>query len=249
MNPRALLLGAFVLAGTALCVALGFWQLARWREKRALNEDLRAAATTRPFQAGRSAPSLEDVRGRYVAVSGVYDERRQVLMGGGLRDEVPGVDLFTPLVLEDGSAILVERGWLPADQPDAVRLDALAEPGPRRVVGYPEAIPREGRPPPLVARPSGAATALWARRLDRDTLSARLGYAFAPYTLRQAPGPGVPPRPLRSWPPPYDEGTHLGYAVQWFAFAIILLGGSVWLALQRRVPRGGAAISQPSPAP
>ena len=170
-------------------------------------------------------------------------------MGGGLRDETPGVDLFTPLVLGDGSAILVNRGWLASDQPDAVRLGELSEPGPQRVVGYPEPIRGHGPSPALVARPSGGATALWARRLDVDSLSARLGYRLASYTLRQAPGPGVPPRPLRSWPQPYDEGTHLGYAVQWFAVGLILLGGSAWLSWQRSSSRGAASISQPSRTP
>ena len=52
--------------------------------------------------------------------------------------------------------------------------------------------------------------------------------------MRQAPGPGVPLQPQRERPEPWDEGMHLGYAIQWFSIGTILLVGSLWLAWQRR---------------
>ena len=105
------------------------------------------------------------------------------------------------------------------------------------------------RPSPGM-RPLGTVRAdsatLWSMRsLDRDSLAARFPYTLAGFVVRQLPGEGVPDHPLRTPPRPYDETMHLSYAVQWFTFAAILLGGSVILAFTRR--RGGVAVAPPKP--
>ena len=233
MRLRALLLAALVLGGTLLCARLGLWQLSRWRYKQGLNARLRAAERVAPLSAG-GAPPLAAVRGRYLALQGRYDERHQIVIGGHVRGDVPGVEVITPLVLADGSAVLVNRGWIPAAVAGPVSLAPFAEPGPQRVVGYPESLAAGRRGPPLAVRTTADGTVFWGRDLDLDTLSARLPYRLAPYALRQAPGAGVPARPARARPEPLDEGMHLGYAIQWFCFGAILLGGSIALAWQRR---------------
>ena len=245
MKLRAVLIAALVLAGAALCVRLGVWQLGRWRAKQALNARLRAAAALPPLEAKGASPPWTAVRGRYLAIAGRYDERHQVVIGGHLHEDVPGVEVVTPLVLEDGSAVLVDRGWIPVAVAGPVSLAPYAEPGPHRVVGYPESLIAGRGGPRLAARVTDSGTVYWSRALDLDTLAARLPYRLAAYALRQAPGPGVPARPERSRPEPLDEGMHLGYAIQWFSFAAILLGGSLWLAWQRPRRPAAGGISPP----
>jgi surfeit locus 1 family protein len=247
MKLRAMLIAVLVLAGVALCARLGLWQLSRWQYKRALNARLAEAERLPPLRALR-APPFAQVRGRYLELPGRYDERAQVVIGGHLRQDVPGIEVITPLVLEDGTAVLVNRGWVPVAAAGPVSLAPYDEPGPRRVTGYPESLLTGRRSPPLAVRTMASGTVYWSRDLDLDTLAARLPYALAPYVLRQAPGPGVPAQPLRTRPEPWDEGMHLGYAVQWFSFALILLGGSIWLAfLRARAPAGPPISSRPAP--
>ena len=231
MKPRTFLLALLVLAGAALCARLGFWQISRWRQKQEWNRALRAAENAPPWKVDLLPAEYAGVRGRCLEVTGRYDESRQVLIGGRTSKETPGVDVITPLMTA-GGVVLVDRGWIPIAGRDVVDLGAFREPGVRTVVGVPE--PLAARPgPPLVVRVDPSGTTLWARRLDLDSLAARLGHPLLPYLIRQRPGPGVPARPARSLPTPGDEGTHLGYAIQWFAFAFILLAGSGWPVISR----------------
>ena len=52
---------------------------------------------------------------------GRFDLDRQIVKVGRPMDGIPGVVVIAPLVLGDGSAILVERGWAPS--PDARRVE------------------------------------------------------------------------------------------------------------------------------
>jgi surfeit locus 1 family protein len=226
------LLAALILA--ALCVRLGFWQLSRREEKRSLNRAQRAAAALPAIRAGAEPPPLDSVEGRRASFEGHFDSTRHVLLAGRSRSGVPGVLVVTPLLLQGESAVLVDRGWLPAPDAATARPQDFPEPGRLQVVGAVEALGRGRGGPPLRMREQDGVTLLSARWLDHDTLAARLPYALAPYVVHQLPGPGVPPRPARAEPRPRDEAMHLGYAIQWFSFAAILLGGAVALSRKRR---------------
>jgi surfeit locus 1 family protein len=71
-------------------------------------------------------------------------------------------------------------------------------------------------------------------KVDLAKIQSQLPYPIAPdYLLLQKQTPAQPggspvPAPL----PTLTEGPHLGYAIQWFAFAIIALAGFVILALR-----------------
>ncbi len=234
MRVRDLVFGVLVLAVAVLCVRLGFWQVSRYHQKQRMNAALRATLAAPPVAIGAGAAPLDSVRDRRVRVAGAYDETRQVLLAGRVVEGTPGVEVVTPLVLADGSAVLVDRGWLPAA--DAVTADpgGSPEPGRRDVTGIARAIPRGAeRGRPMRRIPSSAGLAWSARALDLDSLAGRFPYALAPYVVSQAPGPGVPERPVRQPPQPFDEGMHVSYAIQWFAFAAILAGGLVALAVTR----------------
>ena len=66
----------------------------------------------------------------------------------------------------------------------------------------------------------------WAR-LDRDALAPGCRTQLAPVYIRQAPDAALPRFPRRLEPIPIDDGPHLSYAIQWFAFALmaVVFGG------------------------
>lgn len=222
-----------VLASAAVCVRLGLWQLERRAYRQQANARLRSALAAPPVEldsvlAWGAAPD-----GRRVRAEGAFDESRQILLAGHAHGGVPGAEVVTPLRRPQGPAVLVNRGWLPTENAADLRPAQYREPGTRTVVGLLEPLPA-GVGAVLTPLERGDSSALWlGRRLDADTLRALMPYALAPYVLRELPAEGQPARPLRVAQPMGGEGVHLGYALQWFAFAALIAGGGGFLAARR----------------
>ena len=211
--------GAIVVAG--VCVRLGLWQIDRLGERRARNAEVNDARDRPPLEITGTGFAAESVANRRVTARGVYDYDRERLWRGRTYKGMPGVHILTPLRLSDGSAVLVDRGFVPS--PDAARIDLAAFRGA-------DSVQIEGFGAPL---PRG--------RADVDPVALRdsLPYALAPFGIALLPSPSAsvrprPPLPLE--PPALGNGPHLTYAVQWFSFAIIALVGTAALLLRGRVP-------------
>jgi cytochrome oxidase assembly protein ShyY1 len=146
----------------------------------------------------------------------------------------------TPLVLGDGSAVLVVRGWVPFRLQRAPVDDAAPPEDEVAVEGF--LVPDEGDGTTVPdARGS-------VGRLDVRGIASSLPYDVFRLPLqlqRQRPRPEE--LPLTVPPPEISEGPHLSYAIQWFVFATIAsLGGAILVRRERRYPRfriASAAIS------
>lgn len=222
---------AFLLA--SVFVRLGFWQLGRLEERRARNAAWSAAL--------EQPPVLLDARGwrlvesdpaafvnRRVRVAGVFDPAGEVVLRGRVHAGRPGVHLVTPLVVDGApGSVLVNRGWVPS--PDGARVDPrpLVEPGPRVVEGVLQQIPVTDDAGAPSRAGAGAERVLTFRRLDLATLRGRSDRPLLPLYVQQLPGTdsvrAAPP--VRVAIPALGEGSHLSYAVQWFAFAAIAVVG------------------------
>lgn len=232
LSARGVVAGALVVAAAVVCVLLGFWQLDRREQRRAFN-DVGLTALRLPALdlavAGADALLADDSKHLYrrAVARGTYDHSAEILLRGRAHDGRPGVHLVTPFRLADGgTTILVNRGWIPS--PDA----ATADPRPFRSAGetvvegilhlIPQA-PAEAMPVRINADGHFVTT---FRRLDRGTLSDTLGYPLPNLYLQKLPAghpAGELPFPVAA--PTFDEGPHLGYAIQWFSFAVIFLVG------------------------
>lgn len=229
-----------VLVTATTCTVLGFWQLGRYREREAVNAELRAAlaAPPRPLPADAGPGPALAAPGRWT-VRGRFDEARQFLLIGRSRDGYPGVHVVTPLLRDDGGpAVLVDRGFVPAD--DAATAVPPTEPdtAARAVTGLVEPIvPRPGNSM-WQASPS-ARMRLWSTRwLVADSVARALPYPVAAVVLRELEGEGVPAAPARSRAAMANTSMHLSYAGQWFFFALVALVGPFFLARARRRPAG-----------
>jgi len=225
VTPRARDVMGLVIAVTvaAGCVRLGVWQLDRLLQRRSRNAQVRAARE-RPAVEARAGLPADSAANRRVHAAGRYDYAHQQLWRARSYEGVPGVALVTPLLLADGSAVFVDRGW--AASLDAAHLDeqAYREPDTADVLGLGFPAPR-GR-----------------GDVDPARLQDSLPYPVLPFILQQLPPSAATGResfralyrPLRPglirWPPPpLDDGPHLSYAIQWFCFALIILVGSAVL--------------------
>jgi surfeit locus 1 family protein len=210
VQRRDLVAAAVAVVLAAACVRLGIWQLHRLAERRARNAAIAASMALPPLQVQGTLP-LDSARDRRVIASGRFDYSSEQTWPGRSYEGTPGVALLTPLRLSDGSAVLVDRGWVPS--PDAFHVDhsAYRESDSATVEGL-------AVPPPQTR--SGSYVQMTG---------------LLPYIVQlEKPVPGSRGLPRR-WPTPVlDEGPHLSYAIQWFSFAVITLVGTV--ALLRRRP-------------
>jgi len=236
LTARSLFLGALVVAATATCVRLGFWQLARMHQKHAIHAAQRELLARPPLELARALPITTPDAGSRVRVRGWWEASAQVLLSGRTHLGAAGVSLVSAVRLGSGDRVLVERGWLPtADARTAhpeLFPDSLAD-----ETGVVLPLERAAHPTPWVTLPSErTGTRVWsARALEPDSAAARFDGLLAPWMVRVLPDPArAPGAPI---PEDYvvpDESMHLSYAIQWFGFALIVSLGSLALALRRR---------------
>ncbi|CAN5162251.1 SURF1 family protein [soil metagenome] len=232
---RSLLVVLLGCTVAAVCVLLGFWQLDRLAQRRARNAAARSALALPPLVLDSAALAVvaagnQAMVGRRVEVSGSYAPAAEVILRGRSRDGWPGVHLVTPLrVTGTRWTLWVDRGWVPAA--DGANPESPHPPpsGRVRLAGLLGTLSGAGGAEPL--RPSADAT-VSVRRLDVADLAPRTPGALVPLVVERL-GDTLGASPLPARLPDLGNGPHLGYAVQWFAFASIALGGSVLLARQR----------------
>lgn len=230
---RTVLLVAALL-GAGVTARLGVWQLDRAAQKTALQTSLdeRQALPALPAtelartdeQAALQHHRRTELRGQWIAEATVYLENRQM-------DGRPGFFVVTPLRLTDGSALLVQRGWLPRDPQDRLRVQAPPLPAGDVVVRG-----RIAPPPARLYEIAPSASGVIRQNLDLAAFAREWRQPLRPLSLLQeAAGDGDPADTLRRrWPQPATGvDKHHGYAAQWFALSALIIGLYVWFQLLR----------------
>lgn len=221
LAPSLLLLPAM-----AAFIALGVWQLDRAGQKRELAATLDARAALPPALIGPAAVDPAALQYRRVEARGWFDAADQILIENRRQGGRTGFHVVTPLRIEASDVrVLVNRGWIPAD--------AKGAPGPAPAPAESVTVRGEGYVPsgPAIALARAEDAATWGARwpyLTVDLFAGRVGYPVHPLVILQ--DPADPHGFERSWTrEPPKEGMHIGYAIQWFAFAVIAL--VLWLRL------------------
>ena len=121
LKPLWILSHLFIIGVVVLMVNLGFWQLQRLDERKAFNAAMSAAIAQPAQPIGTLVPAgvnathdeVESVKYRSVSASGVYLVDQQVLVTNRTQNGAPGYWVLTPLDLGDGTALVINRGWIP----------------------------------------------------------------------------------------------------------------------------------------
>lgn len=206
----------------ALFIRLGFWQLDRYEQKRAYNALLAQRWAQEPFNLSREPlpADLKEMEYRRVTADGYFDYAHQIVLRGQVYRDTAGVVLVTPFVMSDNRAVLVARGWVPADRADPQFWPELEEPAGTPMIGLlrPSQTAPNGQP----SAPADAAQREWYR-IDIAAIQAQMPYQLEPVWIQQLPEPSRPldRLPVREEPMALDASTHMSYAVQWFSFAVI----------------------------
>jgi cytochrome oxidase assembly protein ShyY1 len=93
-------------------ISLGFWQLERAEYRDNLQQKILERKTYPPASLDTLPESKDDRRYLPVELHGYYDSERSFLLDNRIHAGRAGYHLYTPLLLDDGSAILVNRGFI-----------------------------------------------------------------------------------------------------------------------------------------
>jgi cytochrome oxidase assembly protein ShyY1 len=243
VSRRWLLFLAVVLLLAYACLLLGRWQWHRLESKKTnnaiirSNEDAPPAPVEQVLREGRNPETTQQYA--VVSATGTYDVGKTVIIRYQTDDHgQSGVDVVVPLVTANGTALLVDRGWV------ATTNQGLTDPS------------------QVPAPPSGTVTVTGSVRQNADGGSAQVvdGSARAISSTQIQPAIGIPvyggfvdlttetPAPTTplepAEPPDLSNGPHFFYALQWWFFGLLALFGFGYLAWEEATGRADQRRAQ-----
>ena len=217
-------------AAVALFLSLAIWQLRRGQFKEGLQDTL-ADRAVEPHIVTPALGPPPDLALYRAQATGTYLVQNQLLQDGHSHEQRPGYRVWTPLVLSNGSALLVDRGWIPADRSG---FDGSAPPGVVTVTGFWRSLPEPGvRLEGTINCPADAKfplVVLYPSAADVECLLKRPFLGGLLLLDPEAPGGFVREWTNLGFPPQ----RHYGYAVQWFALAVAAIAIFVLVNRRRR---------------
>lgn len=226
-----------VLLAAAL-VALGTWQVERLAWKR----DLIARVDARVH----AEPVPPPARADWGRINAADDEYRRVAIGGTLENDREtlvyastalgaGYWVMTPLRLADGTAILVNRGFVPTDRRDPASRTTGQVSGPVTVTG----LLRMTEPEGTLLRSNDVAADRWYSR-DVAAIAEKRGVrGIAPYFIDADATPNPGGMPVGGLTVVAFPNSHFVYAITWYVLAAMVAGLLVYVVLgEIRARRG-----------
>src|SRR5262245_14469970 len=187
-TPRWIGLCLLMILAASAMVRLGMWQLDRYHDRSATNARIDAAGVTppQPLASVLAGPGVTPNAGtgrvgpappgqavwQRVEVTGRYDTVHEILVRARTVHSQVGFEVLTPLVLADGTAVLIDRGWIAPAPAGAAAVPSVpaAPAGPVTVVGrVHRSESRGGAPEPFAGR-------LSVRRISPSALAPQLPY-------------------------------------------------------------------------
>lgn len=240
---RLLTLTVCALAAFALLVALGTWQVQRLHWKEDLIAERGAALAAPPIDVPATAEAARNLEFHRVRASGVFLHERELTVHGIERQRgTAGYLVVTPLRLENGRVVLVERGWVPIDQRDpAARPDGNPK-GPVTVEALVRLAP-PGKPGWFIPE-NDAARHEWFY-IDLAAMAGAAGIPEAlPFYLEAGPAPNPGGLPVGGQAATDLPNDHLQYALTWYALAAAL--AVIYLIVLRRERAATRKSASPS---
>ena len=227
LSRRWLLFALAVVLAAYATWWLGNWQFRRLDDRKAENtvirtNEHRAVAAVDDVLSPDADPSEQD-EWRVVSATGTYDAGQTVVVRYRNRDGAQGVDVVVPLVTADGTALLVDRGWLETDPSGADRGDIPdPPPGEVAVTGY---VRDNG------TGDSTRVSDLSARAISSDEIGPAIGhpvYGGFVELRSEDPEPETKLTPVEL--PELNNGPHFFYGLQWWFFGLLAIFGFGYLA-------------------
>lgn len=239
--PNWLLLPGLVLSIVVL-VGLGWWQWSRHLDAQAVEEryDERLALPAQRIESASDASGV-DLDFRRVTLVGTWDAEHAMTIVSRVRASRLGEEMVEPLVLADGTAVLVNRGWYPLEERDATRAALLAD----------STASLDGLARLEVGRGRLNSNGDWSG-FDVDAMASTLPYEVASWGViagsenSNATGANGP-YPLTGWERFANTIPHVQYALTWWGLAAAFVA-MVVVRARARASSNTESRSDPSAA-
>lgn len=242
LSARWLGLALIMVLAAATMVGLGLWQLDRYQTRSAVNDRIDAATAAEPVPlstvltappratAGVAGPAPEaEAAWTKVTVTGRYDPGHEILARARTVDGRVGFEVLTPMVLDGGTAILVDRGWIPPTGPGA----AAPPDVPAAPTGQVTVIGRIHAAESRAGAPERFGDMLAVRRIDPAQVAPALPYPlYGAYVTVESQNPPADPAFVPIGPSYENALMNAGYVVQWWLLAALTGVGFGYLAVR-----------------
>jgi surfeit locus 1 family protein len=237
LRPKWVVFHLVVIAAIVAMLNLAQWQWSRHNERRAFNELVgeRQRADAQPLgQILAARPAPDDAQWLTATATGRYLDTPRFEVVNRSQNGQPGRNVVDALRLDDGTVLLVNRGFLTAAQDTPP-----PPPGEVTVTGRVKA-PETRKFGQASDDPSAALTEI--RRVDLAVLQSQFGQTLQPVFLEQLSA--APPDDTSLSPVPAPElvgGPHLSYTAQWCLFSAAVAVG--WVLAVRHSARRASGRS------
>ena len=258
LSPRWIGLGLLMTLAAATMVGLGLWQLDRYHYRSDINARIDAATVNPPVPLTAAVDAPSGSAGSVgaappagaalprVTVTGEYDPSHEILARARTVNRRVGFEVITPLVLGDGTAVLVDRGWVPASEDGAATAPAVppAPSGAVTVVG------RVHAPESRASAAEPFSGRLAVRRIAPQRLATAMPYPlYGAYVTLENQTPPADPAFVAVAPEHENAAMNAGYVAQWWIFAVLTLVGLGYLVVREArirasVPADASALDR-----
>lgn len=241
IRPAAIVVILMTVVLTACLLALGTWQVNRlaWKRDLIANVEERAHAAPVEVPAVSEWPAMTDpsqYEYRRVHLSGTFRHRDEVQVYT-VSDLGPGYWVLTPLQRDDGSSVIVNRGFVPTDKREPASRPQGEVEGRVDVVGLMRAPETGG----LFLRTNDPQNNRWYSRNIAQIAQIRQIENAAPFYVDAdaTPNPGGLPiggKTMLTFP-----NNHLSYAITWYILAGMVVAAGWYVTRNLNAPKAGRA--------
>ncbi|HLN78298.1 MAG TPA: SURF1 family protein [Nocardioidaceae bacterium] len=232
LSRRWILFFVAVVLLAYLAFRLGEWQFHRLDDRRERNAitERNLAADPVPVQKVLSVrdPVSPQEEWRHITARGRYAEDETVVVRYQTRDGQSGVDVVTPLVTDQGPALLVDRGWLATGNVGTTTRPDLPPPPSGDVTV--RAWVRADATGDSAQVSDGSTRAISSVEIGK-TLDTPVYQGFVDLD-QETPAPAKPLEKVEM--PDLGEGPHFFYGIQWWFFSALALFGFCYLVWDER---------------
>lgn len=237
IRPAAIVVIFITVVLTGCLVALGTWQVERlaWKRDLIAHVEERAHAAPVDIPAQAQWPQTNDASQyeyRQVKVSGTFVHNKEVQVYT-VSDIGPGYWVLTPLQLDDGALVIVNRGFVPTEKREPTTRPQGEVEGRVSVTGLMRAPETGG----LFLRENDPANNRWYSRNITDIAKARGLGEVAPFYIDADATANPGGLPIGGKTMLVFPNNHLSYAITWYILAVMVVAAGWYVTRNLNAPK------------